>query len=109
MARGGFCADATNTKFRKVLQHWGLGKFHIAAFTQSECYLFLTKHCQRRWVGPLGYNRNVCFQITNPGLPRANKAVSAEKPSGGRSPSDRSVLQQHVDFFDFDKDGWAAL
>lgn len=51
----------------------------------------------------------MCFQIPNPGLPRANKAVSAEKPSGGRSPSDRSVLQQHVDFFDFDKDGGAAV
>ena len=47
--------------------------------------------------------------MPNPGLARATKAVSAEKPSGtSSSPKDRTVLQQHVDFFDFDKDGETA-
>eukprot|EP00775_Hariotina_reticulata_P012865 gene12865-12991_t len=46
--------------------------------------------------------------LPHPGTPRANKAVSAEVPSG--SPAhlareDYSVVQQHVDFWDFDKDG----
>lgn len=44
-------------------------------------------------------------QIKQPHLPRANKAVSAEKPEGGSTASNRSVLQQHVDFWDSDKDG----
>ncbi|EIE19761.1 Caleosin-domain-containing protein [Coccomyxa subellipsoidea C-169] len=52
-----------------------------------------------------GAPQNLDEKMPNPGLPRANKAVSAEKPSGGPSPQDRTVLQQHVDFFDFDKDG----
>ena len=45
------------------------------------------------------------MQIKHPELPRANKAVSSEKPDGGSTASNRSVLQQHVDFFDSDKDG----
>ncbi|CAK0785462.1 hypothetical protein CVIRNUC_008671 [Coccomyxa viridis] len=44
-------------------------------------------------------------KIKHPELPRANKAVSAEKPDGGSTASNRSVLQQHVDFFDTDRDG----
>ena len=45
------------------------------------------------------------LQIKHPELPRANKAVSAEKPEGGSTASNRSVLQQHVDFWDTDHDG----
>jgi hypothetical protein len=37
-------------------------------------------------------------------VPRATKAVSIEKPDGGDSPDNRTVLQQHVDFFT-SKDG----
>ncbi len=48
-------------------------------------------------------------QIKHPELPRANKAVSAEKPDGGSTASNRSVLQQHVDFFDTDRDGEGSL
>ena len=48
-------------------------------------------------------------QIQHPELPRANKAVSAEKPDGGSTASNRSVLQQHVDFFDTDRDGEGSL
>lgn len=44
-------------------------------------------------------------KIKHPELPRANKAVSTEKPEGGNTASNRSVLQQHVDFFDTDHDG----
>ncbi|EFJ40618.1 hypothetical protein VOLCADRAFT_69295 [Volvox carteri f. nagariensis] len=44
--------------------------------------------------------------IPNPGMPRANKAVSREKPDGDpRSPTNRTVLQQHVMFWDRDSDG----
>ncbi|KAG2492156.1 hypothetical protein HYH03_009647 [Edaphochlamys debaryana] len=44
--------------------------------------------------------------MPNPGMPRANKAVSREKPEGDpRSPADRTVLQQHVMFWDRDNDG----
>ncbi|KAK9918518.1 hypothetical protein WJX75_004673 [Coccomyxa subellipsoidea] len=53
-----------------------------------------------------GAPENFGSKMPNPGLARATKAVSAEKPSGtSSSPKDRTVLQQHVDFFDFDKDG----
>lgn len=45
-------------------------------------------------------------KINNPGMPRATKAISAEKPNGSEdSPNNRTVLQQHVDFWDEDKDG----
>lgn len=40
------------------------------------------------------------------GQPRANRAVTVERPEGTPgSPENRSVLQSHVDFFDTDKDG----
>mgnify|MGYP001807047397 CR=1 FL=1 len=36
-----------------------------------------------------------------PGMPRANKAISRERPDGDpRAPADRTVLQQHVMFWD---------
>ena len=35
--------------------------------------------------------------------------MSAEKPEGGNTASNRSVLQQHVDFFDTDHDGKSGL
>jgi hypothetical protein len=41
--------------------------------------------------------------MCHPGTPRANKAVSAEVPSGSPAPlarEDYSVVQQHVDFWD---------
>ena len=38
-------------------------------------------------------------------MPHATKAVSMEKPDGADSPDNRTVLQQHVDFWDFDHDG----
>ncbi|KAK9809514.1 hypothetical protein WJX73_007320 [Symbiochloris irregularis] len=51
---------------------------------------------------PEGLEKNV----SNSGVPRATKAVSHEKPDGSKSsPSDRTVLQQHVDYWDFDNDG----
>lgn len=44
--------------------------------------------------------------MENPGMPRANKAVSAEVPDGSpESPENRTVLQQHVMFWDRDNDG----
>ena len=44
--------------------------------------------------------------MRDPGIPRATKAVTIEKPEGNMdSPDNRTVMQQHVDFFDFDKDG----
>lgn len=43
--------------------------------------------------------------VKNPGVSRANTAPSKDKPDGGDSPSNRTVLQQHVDFWDEDKDG----
>jgi len=44
--------------------------------------------------------------IPQPGLPRANRAISKEKPNGSEaSPPNASVLQQHVLWFDFDGDG----
>eukprot|EP00882_Tetradesmus_deserticola_P000354 GHRQ01000390.1.p1 GENE.GHRQ01000390.1~~GHRQ01000390.1.p1 ORF type:complete len:244 (+),score=101.33 GHRQ01000390.1:151-882(+) len=47
-------------------------------------------------------------KLPHPGAPRANKAISVEKPNG--SPAhlareDYSVMQQHVAFFDRDNDG----
>lgn len=45
-------------------------------------------------------------QIPHPELPHATRAVSAERPTGGDTRvNNRTVLQQHVDFFDQDKDG----
>ena len=35
--------------------------------------------------------------------------MSTEKPEGGNTASNRSVLQQHVDFFDTDHDGEPGL
>lgn len=50
------------------------------------------------------------MQIRDPGIPRATKAVTVEKPDGNMdSPDNRTVMQQHVDFFDFDKDGAPPL
>ncbi|GLC42503.1 hypothetical protein PLESTB_001105000 [Pleodorina starrii] len=44
--------------------------------------------------------------IHNPGMPRANKAISKERPEGdARAPANRTVLQQHVMFWDRDNDG----
>lgn len=46
--------------------------------------------------------------IPNPGMPRANKAISREKPEGSPNTPDRehmTTLQQHVAWFDFDGDG----
>jgi len=44
--------------------------------------------------------------IPEPGMPRANRAISKEKPNGTEnSPPNATVLQQHVLWFDFDGDG----
>ncbi|CAG8771457.1 423_t:CDS:2, partial [Dentiscutata erythropus] len=45
--------------------------------------------------------------LGNAGLPRAVIAASKEKPKGteGKNVNNRTVLQQHVDFFDEDGDG----
>lgn len=45
--------------------------------------------------------------IPNPGLPRANVAISRENPEGlpGTDRKDLTVLQQHVMFWDRDNDG----
>ncbi|CAL8471431.1 g10973 [Coccomyxa elongata] len=44
-------------------------------------------------------------QIRHAALPHATRAVSAERPNGGDTRvNNRTVLQQHVDFFDQDKD-----
>lgn len=44
--------------------------------------------------------------IPNPGMPRANLAISREKPQGTPGSSTRhTVLQQHVLFWDRDNDG----
>lgn len=45
------------------------------------------------------------MQIPHPELPHATRAVSAEKPHGADTANNRTVLQQHVDFFDSDNDG----
>ena len=63
-------------------------------------------------IGLLILGSTLCcgrLQIKHPELPRANKAVSTEKPEGGNTASNRSVLQQHVDFFDTDHDGKSGL
>ena len=40
------------------------------------------------------------------GQPRANRAASLERPAGSPESADnRTVLQQHVDFFDTNQDG----
>jgi peroxygenase len=47
-------------------------------------------------------------RIPQPGIPRANKAISAENISGSPASlarEDYTVLQQHCDFFDRDNDG----
>ncbi|KAK9827453.1 hypothetical protein WJX74_003320 [Apatococcus lobatus] len=50
---------------------------------------------------------NLDQYIKNPGAPRATRAVSKEKPHGSDNSADnRTVLQQHVDFWDFDHDGF---
>lgn len=44
--------------------------------------------------------------IPNPGMPRANRAVSREHPHGSeKSPPNATALQQHVLWWDFDGDG----
>lgn len=44
--------------------------------------------------------------IPNAGMPRANRAISKEKPEGTpNSPPNATTLQQHVLWFDFDGDG----
>lgn len=44
-------------------------------------------------------------RVKNPGVARANCAPTMDTPDGGDNPSNRTVLQQHVDFWDEDKDG----
>lgn len=44
-------------------------------------------------------------KVKNPGLPRANCCPTVDIPDGGDNPSQRTVLQQHCDFWDEDKDG----
>lgn len=45
-------------------------------------------------------------KLRNPGLPRANKAVTADAPLGSEGTKENyTVMQQHVDFFDRDQDG----
>lgn len=43
--------------------------------------------------------------IQNPGIARAYAAPSIDKPEGSEGPTNRTVLQQHCDFWDEDKDG----
>jgi len=44
--------------------------------------------------------------IPQPGLPRANRAISKENPTGSpNSPPNATVIQQHVLWWDFDGDG----
>lgn len=52
---------------------------------------------------------SICLQIPHPELPHATRAVSAEKPHGDETANNRTVLQQHVDFFDRNKDGRPSL
>ena len=41
------------------------------------------------------------------GQPRANRAVTMESPAGSKdSPDNRTVLQQHCDFFDIGNKGF---
>ncbi|KAK9807866.1 hypothetical protein WJX72_011603 [[Myrmecia] bisecta] len=49
--------------------------------------------------------QNATAGIKNAGAPRANQVVSKEEPEGRAAVPNRTVLQQHVDFWDFDKDG----
>lgn len=44
-------------------------------------------------------------RIENPGLPRANYIISKENPNPLNTNNPKSVLQQHVDFFDRNHDG----
>lgn len=43
--------------------------------------------------------------VENPGIARANCCPTKDTPDGGDNPSNRTVLQQHCDFWDEDKDG----
>jgi hypothetical protein len=56
---------------------------------------------------PVGQTANLSKEgLENPGLPRFHAAATKEHPQGTEGhPTTRSVLQQHVDFFDRDKDG----
>ncbi|KAJ3102235.1 hypothetical protein HDU97_000671 [Phlyctochytrium planicorne] len=64
-------------------------------------------------AAPVTFDRNLPTQLEtrlkNPGLPRANTAPSAEKPESQVEPlaqcDQKSVLQQHIHFFDRDKNG----
>ncbi|KAI8904284.1 caleosin [Gorgonomyces haynaldii] len=45
-------------------------------------------------------------ELESPGLARVNLAATVEHPHGSpQSPKNRTVLQQHVDFFDRNRDG----
>jgi peroxygenase len=58
---------------------------------------------------PITIKRPVAIEadkfIPKPGIARANKAVSTERPHGADSSPDRLVIQQHIDFWDADHDG----
>ncbi|DBA86838.1 hypothetical protein WJX79_007684 [Trebouxia sp. C0005] len=43
--------------------------------------------------------------VKNPGVARVNCCPTVDTPDGGDNPSNRTVLQQHCDFWDEDKDG----
>jgi peroxygenase len=50
--------------------------------------------------------KNLDDVIKNPGAPRANQIATKEDPNGrDTGVPNRTVLQQHVDYWDFDKDG----